>query len=77
VNTNTLFNTTMETYFQAQGANCMSCHGSAAPQEAPTPLTATNQIFTFLLRNADSSDPSLKRQRVPRLFDQFAQAKSR
>lgn len=55
----------------------MSCHGSAAPQEAPTPLTATNQIFTFLLRNADSSDPSLKRQRVPRVFDQFAQAKSR
>ena len=77
VNTNTLFNTTMETYFQAQGANCMNCHGSAAPQGAPTPLTATNQIFTFLLRNADSSDPSLKRQRVPRLFDQFAQAKSR
>jgi hypothetical protein len=77
INTNTFFNTTMETYFQGQGKNCMMCHGAASPQGVPTPLTATNQIFTFLLMNADSSDPNLKRQRIPRLFDQFAQAKSR
>jgi len=61
VNTNVMANSTMETYFQT--TSCMNCHGSASPQGAPSPLTSANQIFTFVLQNAGSSNPSLKVKR--------------
>lgn len=63
VNTNALANTTLETYSQgtvSAPVSCMSCHGFGQPLGAPQPLTSTNQIFTFVLQNADSSNPSLK-----------------
>lgn len=53
VGNNTLANTSMETYFQEPGQSCLSCHGYGQPDGAPQPLTGTNQIFTFLLGNAD------------------------
>lgn len=66
VGTSTLANTSMETYFQEPGQSCLSCHGYGAPQGAPSPLTGTNQIFTFLLSNADSSSTTaLLRRRPP------------
>lgn len=64
VNAQFMANTTLETYFQE--SDCVTCHGSAAPQGAPTnPLSSSNQIFTFLLSNAESSDPQIKQQRRP------------
>jgi hypothetical protein len=63
VNLPVLANSTLETY--SQDASCMSCHGFAAPQGAPQPLTGANQIFTFLLSNAQSSSPQIKKQRRP------------
>ena len=57
VNTNILANTTMETYLQGSGPgngqSCMDCHAFATPQGTAT-KNATNQIFTFVLGNADS-----------------------
>ena len=60
VNTDILANTTMETYVQGVGAgngqSCMDCHSFAAPQPMDNgPTSGTNQIFTFLLQNADTS----------------------
>jgi hypothetical protein len=62
VNVDRLANMSMETYFQDPAQSCLSCHGGGQPQGAPKPLTATNQIFTFLLSNADSSssEPTLR-----------------
>jgi hypothetical protein len=66
VNVNTMANVAIETYSQAgsKTPSCMSCHGFAAPDGAPTnPLTSTNQIFTFILGNADSSvTPGLRKR---------------
>ena len=50
VNTNIFANTAIESYFQNH--SCLDCHGSAAGNGVPTPLTGTNQIFTFVLLNA-------------------------
>lgn len=74
VNAQYMANTTMETYFQE--SDCVTCHGSAAPQGAPSPLTSANQIFTFLLMNADSSNPAVKRQRLPTLMPLLRAAKA-
>jgi hypothetical protein len=61
VNTDVMANSTMETYFQT--TSCMSCHGSGTPQGAPSTVTSANQIFTFVLQNAGSSNPSLRVKR--------------
>jgi hypothetical protein len=53
VNTDTLLNSSMETYVQAPGTSCLSCHASATPQGVTQPST-TNQIFTFVLGDAVS-----------------------
>ena len=74
VNTNILANTTMETYLQGsgpgKGQSCMDCHAYATPQCASGSCaqTSSNQIFTFLLMNADTP-PGLtayRRQPLPR-----------
>jgi len=61
-NTDTLANTTLETFVQAPGQSCMLCHGFGFPQYAPT-NSGTYQVFSFLMTNADSSNPTL----APRL----------
>lgn len=73
VGTSTLANTSMETYFQEPQQSCMSCHGYAQPQGAPSTQTASNQIFTFLLSNADSSSTTalLKRRLLMLPLDRF------
>ncbi|HZO93213.1 MAG TPA: hypothetical protein VFB22_05545 [Candidatus Baltobacteraceae bacterium] len=64
VNTDTLANTAMETYFQIiPGTNtrssCMTCHAAAAPQGVnEPPPTTTYQIFTFVLGDAVTPAPS-------------------
>jgi len=69
-NTDTLANATLETYFQdaapGAGRSCMDCHGTGGfPQGAPR--TGDFQVFTFLLGNADSSNPGVaKRQGLHR-----------
>jgi hypothetical protein len=64
-NTKVLANTTMETYVQNSAPSCMNCHAFGFPQYAPQ-TGGTYQVFTFLLANADSSNPSLvKRQGLP------------
>ncbi|HEX3071455.1 MAG TPA: hypothetical protein VHX14_23015 [Thermoanaerobaculia bacterium] len=50
VNTPIFANTAIESYFQNH--TCMDCHGGAGGNGAPSPVTATNQIFTFVLLNA-------------------------
>lgn len=50
INVNYFANTAIESYFQQ--SNCATCHGGAAGNGVPTPLTGTNQIFTFVLLNA-------------------------
>jgi hypothetical protein len=75
VNTNIMANTTMETYLQGIGAgkgqSCMDCHSFATPQCGAQGCSATNpsnnQIFTFLLANADTppSATAVKRQKLP------------
>lgn len=76
VQTNTLANTSMETYFQEPGQSCLSCHGYGQPDGAPQPLTGTNQIFTFVLSNADTApgaSAALKamRRRIKLPLDRF------
>ena len=59
VNTGILANTSMETYTQGkvgQGQTCMDCHAYATPQ-GTTANNSTNQIFTFVLDNADAPTP--------------------
>ena len=56
VNTNTLANTSMETYFQGTGQSCMTCHQSGFPQGAPN--TSQYQIFTFVLGDAVTPPPA-------------------
>ncbi len=54
VDTNTLANTTMETYVQGvagEGQTCMDCHGYATPQGGQD--NQNNQVFTFLFDNAN------------------------
>ena len=63
VNLPVLANTSMETY--SQRLNCVSCHGAAAPIGAPKPLTSANQIFTFLLGDADSPSTKATKPRSP------------
>lgn len=63
-NGNQMVNTTMETYFQIQNStpqSCFSCHAFAAPVGAEKdsghyPAQGGNQIFTFLLDDAQSSN---------------------
>jgi len=50
INLTVFANTAVESYFQ--NSTCMDCHGFAAGNGAPSPLTGTNQIFTFALLNA-------------------------
>lgn len=50
INLDVFANTAIESYFQT--GNCLDCHGGAAGNGVPTPLTGTNQIFTFVLLNA-------------------------
>jgi hypothetical protein len=58
VNTDTLANTTMETYFQKNGTSCLTCHAQAAPQGVnQQPPTTANQIFTFVLSDAVVASP--------------------
>lgn len=67
VNTNTMANTTLETYSQgttAQPGSCMDCHAYGQPLGAPSPLTSANQIFTFVLQNAGSSNADLQVKRT-------------
>jgi len=68
VQTNTLANTSMETYFQEPGQDCLSCHGYGQPDGAPQPLTGTNQVFTFLLSNADTAPGAAAAVRAKRLI---------
>ena len=79
VNTGILANTSMETYTQGKvgkGQTCMDCHAYATPQ-GTTNNTSTNQIFTFVLDNADAPTPGATatagaRRRVklpPRVLD--------
>jgi hypothetical protein len=59
VNTGILANTSMETYTQGKpgkGQTCMDCHAYATPQ-GTTANNSTNQIFTFVLDNADAPTP--------------------
>jgi hypothetical protein len=63
-NTNTFANVSLETYVQGQGQSCMQCHAFGFPQGAPQ--NGTYQVFTFLLGNADSSNPSVPKQGLPR-----------
>ena len=56
VETNTMANTSMETYFQEPGQSCLSCHGYGEAIGGPNPLNGSAQIFTFLLSNADFGD---------------------
>ncbi len=70
INLNIYANTAVESYFQSD-TTCMSCHGSAAGDGVPTPLTGTNQIFTFVLQNAywsNAAAANATRQRLFRLF---------
>jgi hypothetical protein len=41
--------------FQETGQSCLTCHGYGQPDRAPQPLAGTNQIFTFILSNADTA----------------------
>jgi hypothetical protein len=50
VNTPIFANTAIESYYQDH--TCMDCHGGADGNGAPSPITGTNQIFTFVLLNA-------------------------
>jgi len=80
INLNAYANTAIESYFQSfqsgsttVTSTCMSCHGSAAGDGAPSTMTGNNQIFTFVLMNA-YLPPSLtatatgERQKLLRLF---------
>lgn len=68
VNASVFANTAIESYFQTH--SCMDCHGFGSGQGAPSPLTGTNQIFTFVLLNAydGSSTAAASRQRFLKLF---------
>ncbi len=68
INLNTYANTAIESYVQT--SNCMSCHGSAAGDGVPQPLTGTNQVFTFVLQNAywTSASATATRKRLLNLF---------
>lgn len=68
INLNVYANTAIESYFQT--TTCMSCHGSAAGDGAPSTMTGNNQIFTFVLQNAYWPDPSAAagREKLLRLF---------
>ena len=77
INLNAYANTAIESYFQTTGTGssqttttCMSCHGFASGNGAPSPLTGTNQIFTFVLLNAYMPSPSAAagREKLLRLF---------
>jgi hypothetical protein len=57
VNTDTLANSSMETYFQGSGVSCMTCHAGAQPIGAPSPPSTANQIFTFVLSDAATPAP--------------------
>lgn len=58
VNTDTLSNSSMETYVQSPGTSCLSCHAGATPQMPPSmPVTTANQIFTFVLGDAATPQP--------------------
>ena len=62
MNTGILANTSMETYTQGKvgkGQTCMDCHAYATPQGTTT-NNSTNQIFTFVLDNADAPTPALR-----------------
>jgi hypothetical protein len=61
VDTAVFANTAVESYFQTH--SCMDCHGFGTGQGAPQPLTATNQIFTFVLQNAYNPSSSAKASR--------------
>ena len=67
VNTGILANTSMETYTQGKpgkGQTCMDCHAYATPQ-GTTNNNSTNQIFTFVLDNADSPGATATKGRRP------------
>jgi len=68
INLNVYANSAIESYFQT--TTCMSCHGSAAGNGAPQPLTSTNQIFTFVLQNAYWPDAAAaeRREKLLQLF---------
>ena len=68
INLNVYANSAIESYFQT--TTCMSCHGSAAGNGAPQPLTGTNQIFTFVLQNAYWPDAAAaeRREKLLQLF---------
>lgn len=72
INVGTFYNTAIESYVQAPGATCMGCHGSAVGVGGPSSsqLTGTNQIFTFVLKNAYYTGPSAAQERdnLLRLF---------
>ncbi|MBV8515985.1 MAG: hypothetical protein JO197_01155 [Acidobacteria bacterium] len=68
-------NNAIETYFQT--SNCMTCHGSASGNGAPSPLTGTNQIFTFVLLNAympQTTQTNAKRSEIKRLLEVLPQS---
>jgi hypothetical protein len=75
VETNTMANTSLETYFQQPGQSCLSCHGFGEAIGGPKPITGSAQIFTFLLGNADTTSPAaaaIKKQHGIRLpLDKF------
>jgi hypothetical protein len=73
INLNIYANAAIESYFQST-TTCMSCHGSAAGDGVPTPITGTNQIFTFVLQNAYWNNSSAAAATQKRLFQLFRTA---
>lgn len=77
VNLGTFGNNAIETYFQ--NSSCMTCHGGAAGNGAPQPLTGTNQIFTFVLLNAympQNTQTLATRQSIRDLLKTLPQSKA-
>ncbi len=69
INVSTFANTSIESYFQYANTTCMSCHGYAAGDGAPSTMTANNQIFTFVLQNAYwPGAPAAANEKLLRLF---------
>jgi len=74
INVNALANTAIESYFQTQSgttSTCMSCHGYAAGNGAPSTMTASNQIFTYVLLNAympQTTNTARNREKLLQLF---------
>lgn len=69
INVTSFSNIAIESYLQK--TNCHTCHAYAAGIGAPPDITGNDQIFTFVLQNAYSSDSAATaavRQRVAKIL---------